>query len=329
MHLHMHTWVSRGLWARAFQSGAEMNRRCGSRTVLTGSLGTIALTDPSDWVHMRIKTLSLPLSEFFLFPFSLCSCSPLRRSLSLSLTLPPLTRSPFYVSPLPTVPLLLPPFLLPSYFFLFFPQLSLPLSVFAHSLAWGGVGSLLLIRSGSQNICLSSLPHLSSGSPRSHLYAPAQWSWTGNFEVRVLHSAVFKSQTLALPDVIWEFFCYSPSVVQLTFSDSLNVGCHHLVSVAATAGCGVIEFMTELGAPCWSCCCAFFIELDWYCFLKADTGADVLDLINRYMMFLRGYSNKKIFLNIYLVCIFWIGIISPPLISCRPLKLHLDQENAL
>lgn len=100
--------VSMGLYARAFQSGAEMNRRCGSRTVLTGSPGTIALTDPSDWVHMRIKTLSLPLSEFFLFPFSPLSCSPLCRSLSLSLTLPPLTRSPFYVSPLLIVPLLLP-----------------------------------------------------------------------------------------------------------------------------------------------------------------------------------------------------------------------------
>lgn len=57
---------------------------------------------------MRIKTLSLPLSEFFLFPFSPVSCSPLCRSLSLSLTLPPLTRSPFYVSPLLPLPLLLP-----------------------------------------------------------------------------------------------------------------------------------------------------------------------------------------------------------------------------
>lgn len=48
MHVHMHMCVSMGLCAHAFQSGAEMNRRCGSRTVLTGSSGTIALTDPSD-----------------------------------------------------------------------------------------------------------------------------------------------------------------------------------------------------------------------------------------------------------------------------------------
>lgn len=64
------------LCVRAFQSGAEMNRRCGSRTVLTGSPGTIALTDPSNWVHMRIKTFSLPLWEFFLFPFSALSALP-------------------------------------------------------------------------------------------------------------------------------------------------------------------------------------------------------------------------------------------------------------
>lgn len=121
MYLHMHTWVSMGLWARAFQSGAEKNRRCGSRTVLTGSLGTIALTDPSDWVQTGIKTLSLPLSEFFLFPFSPLSCSPLCRSLSLSLTLPSLTL--FFMSLLCVQsPLLLPHFIFPSTFFLFSPH---------------------------------------------------------------------------------------------------------------------------------------------------------------------------------------------------------------
>lgn len=73
---------------------------------------------------MRIKTLSLPLSEFFLFPFSPLSCSPLCRSLSLSPTHPPLTCSPFYVSPLLTPPpALFPSFLLPSSFCLFFTHL--------------------------------------------------------------------------------------------------------------------------------------------------------------------------------------------------------------
>lgn len=109
-----------GLCAHAFRRGAEIHRRCGSRTVLTGSPGTIALTDPFDWVHMRIKTLSLPLSEFFLFPFSPLSCSPLCRSLSLSPTHPPLTCSPFYVSPLLTPP---PPRFIPlissTFLFLF------------------------------------------------------------------------------------------------------------------------------------------------------------------------------------------------------------------
>lgn len=38
-------------------------------------------------------------------------------------------------------------------------------------------------------------------------------------------------------------------MAQLSFSEGFIVGCHHLVSVAATAGCGVIGFMTELGAP--------------------------------------------------------------------------------
>lgn len=199
MHLHMHMWVCvrMSLCVRALQRGAEMNRSCGSRTVLTDSPGTIALTDPSDWVHMRIKTLSLPLSEFFLFLFSPGFCSPLCRSLSLSLTHPPLSRSPFYVSPVLKVPLLLPPLLLPSYFSLYFAQLWL---FFALFWLWGSVGSLLLIESWSQNICSTSLlwVHLSSGSPLLHSCALAQWSWTGNFEVRVLHSAVFKSLTLAL-----------------------------------------------------------------------------------------------------------------------------------
>lgn len=88
-----------------------MNRRCGSRTVLTGSPGTIALTDPSNWVHMRIKTFSLPLLEFFLFPFSTLPALP-------AVSLPPLTRSPFYVSFLPFLPLSFSPLLSFCVFFL-------------------------------------------------------------------------------------------------------------------------------------------------------------------------------------------------------------------
>lgn len=221
-----------GLCAHAFRRGAEIHRRCGSRTVLTGSPGTIALTDPFDWVHMRIKTLSLPLSEFFLFPFSPLSCSPLCRSLSLSPTHPPLTCSPFYVSPLLTPPP--PPLYSPHFFYLplsvCFSPISLRFFFLLCFWAWGGVGSLLLIRSRSRNICLSSLlwVHLSSGSPLLHSCALAQWSWTGNFEVRVLHSGVFKSQTLAPTNVIWEFFfSYLPqwpsSVFQMILKEDVAI----------------------------------------------------------------------------------------------------------
>ncbi len=118
------------LCVRALQSGAEMNRSCGSHTVLTGSPGTIALTDPSDWVHMRIKTLSLPLSEFFLLPSPRTSAPhcvahshfPSHSLLFLVLLFMSLLclRSPF----------LLPPFLLPSYFYLYLPQLWLALLCF-------------------------------------------------------------------------------------------------------------------------------------------------------------------------------------------------------
>lgn len=48
------------------RSGVEMNSCCGRRAVLTDRPRTIALSDPSDWVRMRIKTLSRPRSEFFL-----------------------------------------------------------------------------------------------------------------------------------------------------------------------------------------------------------------------------------------------------------------------
>lgn len=83
-----------------------MNRGCSSHTVLTGSPGTIALTDPSDWVHMRIKTLSLPLSEFFLFSFLLALLLPtVSLTLTFSLHSLPLLIPLLYVSPLLTVPL--------------------------------------------------------------------------------------------------------------------------------------------------------------------------------------------------------------------------------
>lgn len=108
--------------------------------------------------------------------------------------------------------------------------------------------------------------HLSSESPLSHIHTLALWSWTGNIEVCVLHTAVFKSQILALPNVIWELLLLS--LAQFIFSEGFDVQCHPLVSEGATAGCGVTGFMTELGAPCWSCCCAYFIELHWYLFFK-------------------------------------------------------------
>lgn len=84
-----------------------MNRRCSSHTVLTGSPGTIALTDPSDWVHMRIKTLSLPLFEFFLFSFLLALLLPtVSLTLTFSLRSLPLLVPLLYISPQLTVPYL-------------------------------------------------------------------------------------------------------------------------------------------------------------------------------------------------------------------------------
>lgn len=102
-----------------------MNRRCSSHTVLTGSPGTIALTDPSDWVHMRIKTLSLPLFEFFLFSFLLALLLPtVSLTLTFSLYSLPLTRSPsLHLTPAHG-PSSLPHFLLPSSLILRFLRLS-------------------------------------------------------------------------------------------------------------------------------------------------------------------------------------------------------------
>lgn len=236
-----------GLCACAFQSGAEMNRRCGSRTVLTGSPGTIALTDPSDWVHTRIKTLSLPLSEFFLFPFSPVSCSPLCRSLSLSLTLPPLTRSPFYVSHYLRSPFYSPcpsPFL----FLSVFPPALTGLALFW---AWGGVGSLLLIRSRPKtSACL----HCSESICHQGVHCCTRVPLPSGAELETLKCV--SSVLLFLKAKLWRSKCnlrvfsYSLSVAQLSFSEGFKVGCHHLVCVAATAGCSVTEFMTELSAPC-------------------------------------------------------------------------------
>lgn len=187
---------SMGFCVRAFQCETEMNRRCSSHTVLTGSPGTIALTDPSDWVHMRIKTLSLPLSKFFSFPFSSLSCSPLCRSLSLLLRFLPLLILLFMSfcclhSPFPS-----------TFLFLFSSQL------WAFFLCFQ-CREVLGLHCWSDHVPKTSVSlhwvHLSSGSPLLHFCALAQWSWTGNFEVGVLHSAVFKSQTLVIPNVIWEF----------------------------------------------------------------------------------------------------------------------------
>lgn len=173
-----------------------MNRSSGSRTVLTGSPGTIALTDPSDWVHMRIKTVSLPLSEFFLLPFSPSFCSPLCRSLSLSLTLPPLSRSPFYVSPVLTVPFLLPPFLLPSCFFLFFPQLLLFCSVLIVGRCWVSTADQIMVPKHLLDFTAVSPSVIRESAVALVCPCPVELNW--KLWSAVLHSAVFKSLTLAL-----------------------------------------------------------------------------------------------------------------------------------
>lgn len=46
---------------------------------------------------------------------------------------------------------------------------------------------------------------------------------------------------------------------------------HPLVEVIATAGFGVTEFVAELDALCWNCCCAVHPKIDSYCFGNADT----------------------------------------------------------
>lgn len=112
-------------------------------------------------------------------------------------------------------------------------------------------------------------------------------------------SAVFKSQSLALPNVIWVFFFNSPLVDQLTFSEGFKVGCHHLVSVAVTAGwchwvhdrtwCSLLELLS---------CIFYRVWLIWRPILVLI----FLDLIHWCMMFLCGYW-KKMFLIIYLVCL--------------------------
>lgn len=142
--------------AHVFESETEMNRRGGSHTVLTGRPGTIALNDLSDWVHMRIKNALSPS----IFPFS-----PLFHSLSLSLTLPPLSSFPFYVF----VFFCTPPSLL---FCLLLPLLASSLRDF--TLFWVRTGC-----TGVQNICFSSLlwVHLSSGSPLSHSGGPVELIW--------------------------------------------------------------------------------------------------------------------------------------------------------
>lgn len=155
---------------------------------------------------MRMKTPPPLLREFFLLPFSLLSYSPLCCSLSLSLTLPPFTPSPFNVLPLHTVPLspYYSPLSFPLPLFCFYPNSSLPLSVFAPFRGWGGVGSLLLIRSGpktsaclhcSQSICHQGV-HCSTCMP---LPSGAELE-----TVKCVSSILlfFKSQTMLLPNVI-------------------------------------------------------------------------------------------------------------------------------
>lgn len=91
--------ICTALCTHAFQ--AEVNRHCSSRAVLTGSPGTIALADLSDWARMRIKTrlsvlslLFLPLATdrslvSFLFYFFLMFISLTRHSTLLLFFFPP------------------------------------------------------------------------------------------------------------------------------------------------------------------------------------------------------------------------------------------------
>lgn len=75
----------------------------------------------------------------------------------------------------------------------------LPLSLFLSTL-WAFFGfSVSGLHCWSDHIPKTSVGlhwvHLSSGSPLLHFCAFAQWSWTGNFEVGVLHSAGFFLKT--------------------------------------------------------------------------------------------------------------------------------------
>lgn len=63
------------------------------------------------------------------------------------------------------------------------------------------------------------------------------------------------------------------------FRETLKQFYHHLVDVIAIADCGVTEFMTELDALCWSCCSAVHLEIDRYCFWKANIEPDVIGCI--------------------------------------------------
>lgn len=201
----------------------ETNKHCSSRTVLTGSLGTIALTDPTDWVRMRIKTLSLLVFQFFHF-------------FLLALLLPTVSQtdllSLFYS--LPSVCLFLTSLLL--LFLLLLPVVQTPLSCFYCLLSMDGC----FISPAEQINFMLVFHHRESPGTLVCIcpvvLIPKFWNARS-------HSAVFENQTGAPKCSLRSFHSQWRSLV---FQEC----CLHLLSIAGTAGCGVIGFMAELGALC-------------------------------------------------------------------------------
>lgn len=232
-----------------------MNRLCGSRTVLTGSPGTIALTDPSDWVHMRIKTLP---------PFKVLSLSFLPTLLlpTVSLTLTfSYTPSPYSFSFLCLFSAHCPPFTplhsisLPLSFRVS-PELSPSQNVFFLSFSIGRCLYCWLDQSPKTSACLCCSGSICHQGVHCHSNVPLPSGPELETLKCVSSILLFLKANIQLESFL---LCQFPNSLLWKVTE---VGYHHLVTVVATAVCGVTGFMTELCAPCWSCSHAFFIEFD-------------------------------------------------------------------